>query len=515
MPSHSRVLFIGLDSADKDLLHRWIADGSLPTFRSIMAEGAWADVLNFPVFGSNVTWTSLFSGLNPGNHGLYYFDRIKKGTYELESFHPTDLKVEPFWNSLSRAGRRVAIIDVPQAPLSTDLNGIHVVDWAAHDAFFRPALSTPRELISEIEVKYGADPVGSCDHYQNSVKDKITLRDRLFQRIDKKTDLVCEFLQREPWDLFMTVFQEAHCIGHQCWHIHDPSHKDHPVALARAIGDPVKDVYVALDQAIAKILGCTDANTRVVLYAGPGMQKNYTGNHILDEVLRRRDSDSPALDRQILARCKDAVKFPVRALPAPIRRPIMRFGKRLEKRQATRDWKNRTCFLLLPHNDISGAIRLNLVGREPHGRIEPQDVDDFVAQLTEDLLDVVNVDTGRPFIRNVFRTSDICYGERLDDLPDLFVEWNSEAPISSVWSRKIGLVKRKLVAIRTGDHASHCAVFARGPGVRPGPVSRNVTVMDLAPTLSAMLGVSLDNVDGTPIQDLLVPTEAFIQAGAS
>lgn len=516
----ANVLFIGLDSADKDLLDRWIADGSLPAIGSIVAESARADVTVPSVFGSAITWCSLFSGLNLGRHGYYfesdYFKQIRTGTYEeesfrndfpkgtfLEGFPPPDNDLEPFWISIGRAGHRVAIIDVPAAPLSTDLNGIHVVDWATHDRNFYPALSTPRALISDIEARFGADPVGSCDSYRNRTKEIQILRDRIIQRIEKKCELVCELLDREAWGFFMTVFHDAHCVGHQCWHIHDPDHEDHSATMASALGDPVKDVYVALDQAIAKILRCTDDSTRVVLYAGPGMRKNYSGKHLLDEILRRRNADQPAFDRQTLAKCKDALKFTVHALPDFIRRPIKRYGRKIDRAQAIRDWNKRDCFQVLPNDDISGAIRLNLIGREPNGRIEPRDVDDFVAQLTEDLLEIVNVDTGRPFIKNVFRTRDMCWGERLDDLPDIFVEWNREAPISRVSSPKIGLVKRKQVSIRKGDHASHCVVFARGPGIRPGTISSTVTHMDIAPTLSAMLGVSLNNVDGKPIQQLL------------
>ena len=39
------------------------------------------------------------------------------------------------------------------------------------------------------------------------------------------------------------------------------------------------------------------------------------------------------------------------------------------------------------HNDISGAIRINMVGREPKGKVKPgAELEAFCAQLTQDLV---------------------------------------------------------------------------------------------------------------------------------
>ena len=516
MARDEKLLFIGLDSADKDLLRRWVDDGSLPVMASLMAESAWAEVANPPVFGSGVTWRSLFYGVNLGRHGRYFqadFFRRNRVDRPAADGDP-QAGLTPLWEALSRAGRRVAVIDVPGATLSPELNGLQVTDWLTHDRSKRPALSTPPGLIDEILDRHGRDPVGSCDSYSNRAQDKSRLRDRVLARVEAKADLACELLGREPWDFFMVVFHDAHCIGHQCWHIHDPEHVHYEASLAARMGDPVKDVYQALDRAIGRILESAGDDLRVVFYAGPGMRRNYSGKHLLDEVLRRRNADRPAFKRRLLGRCKDLLKFPVRALPARLRRPIMRIGKRVESDEVYGAWRRRPCFQVLPHDDISGAIRLNIAGRDPDGRIAPEAVDEYLDALAEDLLEITNDETGQPFIRNVFRSKDICWGDCLDDLPDLFVEWNRDAPLTRLSSPKIGRINRKQVAIRTGDHAPHCIVFFRAPGLPPGEIARRVTHMDLAPTLAALLGVGLEDVDGTPVEAVLGAPAAKEEAPA-
>jgi hypothetical protein len=78
---------------------------------------------------------------------------------------------------------------------------------------------------------------------------------------------------------------------------------------------------------------------------------------------------------------------------------------------------DRLCFAT-PNNDVYGGIRVNLVGREPKGRIRPgAEYDAFCEALTKDLLAFVNLDTGKPLVKQVLRTADLYQGEHVRDLP--------------------------------------------------------------------------------------------------
>ena len=45
--------------------------------------------------------------------------------------------------------------------------------------------------------------------------------------------------------------------------------------------------------------------------------------------------------------------------------------------------------------------------------------------------------------------------------------------------------------------------FAAGPDVRPGTVHGSRSMVDEAPTMAAMLGLTMPDVDGTPIFEIL------------
>jgi len=72
------------------------------------------------------------------------------------------------------------------------------------------------------------------------------------------------------------------------------SHADYDPSWVKKFGDPVKDIYIALDTAVGELLACVDQHTYVVLFSGPGMEPAYTGNHLLDAVLQRLEGITSA-----------------------------------------------------------------------------------------------------------------------------------------------------------------------------------------------------------------------------
>jgi predicted AlkP superfamily phosphohydrolase/phosphomutase len=151
-------------------------------------------------------------------------------------------------------------------------------------------------------------------------------------------------------------------------------------------------------------------------------------------------------------------------------------------------------------NYVYGGVRLNLAGREPRGCIQPgAEQDAFCDQLAADLKSLVDVDQGRPVVRRVMRTADFYEGPYLHDLPDLLIEWDTDFYPRAIHSPKTGTIPNDLFGPRTGDHRMEGLICASGPGVSPGRVEAGVSVADIAPTLAALAGVPLPNVDGRPI----------------
>lgn len=497
MADKTKVLFIGIDAADKDLIIQWANTGLLPSFASLFQKAAWGITTNPIGFYSGSLWPSFATGISAASHGRYSFSQLKTGSYQSHKYNIFDLKGELFWDTLSRAGRRVAIIDVPLTPPSENLNGIQITDWGVHKANHNDIFYTwPPSLAPEIESEFGRDPIGYCNAIKRTPDGFMDFRDKLLARTNNKEALSSKFLAQENWDLFLTVFTESHCVGHQCWHIHDSTHPKHKPALVKVLGNPVQDLYKAIDASIGRLLAEVGSQTIVFVFASHGMGLQDGVNSFLNNILLRLEKiESPKLS-------------PLKKLLKYLKKPAKRLLKPLQRKRnipvgfsavVSLNVEERKCFPLF-NNDACGAIRINLVDREPQGKVYPgTDYDEFCQQLTKDLMAIVNDRTGEPLVKNVIRVSDYYQGEYLNNLPDLIVEWNRQTPILFVSSPKIGKLENSYSGVRTGDHKPDGLFFVTGPGVKPGKSEQPISVLDFAPTLAHLLQVSLPYAEGKVI----------------
>ena len=527
--SLTRVLFLEIDAGDKHLLRSWAADGTLPTLRDLFSRGLTGDTIAPPGFFVGAIWPSLYTATNPARHGIHSLLQLRPGTYEF--FRATTgehIKRRPFWDYLSEAGRRVAVLDVPLSGISRSIRGIQSVEWGAHDAIYG-FRAWPPAFEADVRERFGTHPVDrSCNDYGRAPAELAAFRDRLVEGARRKGQLTRHYLEEGGWDFFGQVFTESHCVGHQCWHLHDPSHPGHDAEIATQVGDPLRDVYQAIDAEIGQILARAGADTTVIVLAGHGMLHKRGAQFLLPEVLARLGVAvlAPVRPPDAVDRVDAALGRIWRHVPARVQRALAGVRSRARawidgRERPGAGWVSRIdaanshCFLLDNGFPISG-LRLNLVGREPAGLLRPgREADAFCRRLADDLLAIEDADTGVRMVRRVDRARGLCDGEYLDHLPDLIVEWSTEHRLGSATcgnpagshvrlrSPRIGVVEGTNGYVRTGDHRPDGMFVATGPGIRAGSLAEPVSIMDFAPTFCALLGVAMPDVDGRPIAPIL------------
>jgi len=530
MPSHTKILFIAMDAGDKFLLQDWAADGTLPNLRTLFAKGLVGNVVGLEGFYEGSTWPSFYTGVAPARHGVHSLTQLKPGSYEFQHIAIGEfIKREPFWDHLSRAGRRLAILDIPLTGIFEKLNGIQLVEWGTHDSIYG-FCTWPPQLKREVLARFGPYPLTRpCDSFGLDVKEIQHFRELLFQCITRKASLTNYFFEQENWDFFAQVFTEGHCIGHQYWHLHDSGHPGYTPKAKAIVGDPVRDTYIAIDAAIGTILSHVNSETTVVFLASHRMAHYFGMQFLLPEILRRLGVAQPmfganslgnsphrkegfnALLRRIWRNAPHKIRdklWPIRSL---LRNWIDEHKGRSSETMYGLDLKVSKCFLLSNGDSVCG-LRINLAGREPEGLVQPgADMDSLCDQLAQDFSEIVDLDTGLPIVKSVRRTAMLYQGEHLEYLPDLLIEWNDDKSLGGnprgstirVGSDKIGVVEGVYGGRRTGDHRADGMFVAMGPGIKPGRMERVVSIMDFAPTFTHLLGVELPDVDGKLITEIL------------
>lgn len=493
-----RLLFVGLDAADPTLVTRWMDEGLLPNLAQLRESGLSGPTHTSPGLYTGALWPSFSTGLTPGRHGTYYEQQLVPGSYRIAARPPAEAGGAPFWDELARCGARVGVFDVPKSFVSPGGAALQICNWGTHDAETDPC-SWPPALISEIEVRHGISPFRRCDWIARRTQSEKILLHALLRRIETKLQITTELLARGPWDLFLVAFGDSHCAGHQLWHLHDPAHPRHDARLAACLGDPLATVYRALDRAVGKILSQAGAATTAIVLCSHGMGAHYDATFLMDEILRRIEGRREPLSRALLDRARRLW----RRLPVTLTESVHGLAKRIHHAPDAADRAMRRCFAV-PTNANCAGIRINLRGREPAGRVAPgAEYDAFVAELTHELHQLVHPETGRPLVRQVLATAQLFPGERSHLLPDLLVQWNREVPIAGAVSPRIGWLAREDTGTRrSGDHRAGGLFLARGPGVAARRLHTPVATEDFAPTIAALLGVVLPDLDGTPIAAL-------------
>lgn len=527
-PSSTRVLCIALDACDVDVLTRFASEGRCPNVARLLDDGAVVDTV--APYGTFVgsSWMTISTGSSVGSHRYWNWLEVDPDTYALLDTTPRQSRRPPFWLHLSDAGRRVAVIDVPHADVPAHLNGLLVKEWGCHDRHHGTA-SYPTGLLAELEASAGRHPYGSMIHpagYDAFAPCDYTLREGLYrtydeerrlldlmvQGVDRKADLSLALLDRGPWDLFLTVFGESHCVGHQFWHVHDPTHPRHDPDTRRLLGDPVALVYGRIDAAIGRLLDRVGPTTTVWLQLNHGMGPHYDGEHLLDEVLVRIDRATggersstgwrsrvvrPVIDRMPAA----LAPFVAGAVAAAVRRRA-RVAPPVASPRPALDPTRR--FFQVPGNTAVGAVRFNLAGREAAGTVTPgPELERLRDEVAGALMGLINVDTGRPAVRSVVPAEEVVARSEDDRLPDLFIEWDRSTPTETVWSPVTGTVHAPYDHWRTGDHLDRGLVLVRSPDLAPGRRSTPMRLEDVAPTMAALIDCSLPGVDGIVRTDLV------------
>ncbi len=479
------LLVLGFEMGDGDTFRRFAADGTMPVVAEFLAGGlrrlaSPADRLHI------AAWPSLYTGMPPGEHGVYFTFQPRPGVQGWVRFETGLYGVPTLWRRLDGAGVRTLVFDAPYTHPEEGHGGAAVFDWGCW-ARYLDGVSRPAPLLGRLRRAVGRYPLPWEAHDLGFAPLDV---DRVVPALERalaaRAQAAAWLLREHAVDFALMVFGETHVAGHYLFGDED--------ALRR--------FHAALDDAVGRVLEAAGPAWDVVLVSADGTRPNRAGWHLLPEVLARfgwyasaehaagatedGNTEKPAVAgggfdpvrrlRDLLPR--DLRKSLARRLPRALRD---RLARRVDT--AAVDW-SRTRAYPLP-TDLEGLIRLNLRGREPEGTVAPEAARALVEEMRAKLSELVDPGRGRRVVREVLVVDEVFPGRRRDRLPDLVVVWDDAAPVEAVHHPEIGTVCGCSPDPRPGTHA--------GPGfaaTRGGVAAAEGDVLDLAPSVLARFGVA-------------------------
>lgn len=543
------VVALGIDAGDPVLLEKWMDEGELPHFSKLLKGGGYGRLENIGYYKAETPWTTFLTGCMPLTTEYWTPIQFQQGSYRAEEVEAYDFHRHPPFYAIGD-DYRVAIFDVPQTTLSADTNGPQVLAWGAHSPQ-TPSHSSPAGLLDEINEKYGKHPALHKDHGAWWDREYLHfLLKATLTGIERRTEVVKDWLKSEPWDLLLTVYGETHSTGHDFWHLSDRSSP-----LYQSPGDvgfdcdPMLEVFKKVDNSIGCILSelpddghlvvfsvhgsgnnVTDVPSMVFLpelmyrFSFPGCEQLAPGT-VGDDVGDMQDPGAGQWQNLIYGLRRErniGVRYLRRFLPRKVFKalepylPVDPLGVKSikETRKSGMDmswqpsmwyahlWPKMKAFALPSFSE--GYVRINVEGREPEGIVSAADYQATCDELAAEIRELRNPRTGGKLVKKVVQTRTAA---ELDDPSkpgaDLVVVWNDDEPADvcdhSKWGR-VGPVPYR----RSGSHRARGFWAAIGPRIQENSKLPDGHAVDLAPTILDLMGASpKTQMDGKSLFGLL------------
>ena len=444
-----RVLVIGLDCATPQFVfgpNRF----DLPNLDALASAGCWGPLESSHPPITVPAWTSMMTGKDPGVLGFYGFRNRKDHSYAgLVTANATAVKEPRVWDILSRRGKKVVVLGVPQTYPPMPVNGWLVSGFLAPDTSAN--YTYPKSLKQELEAQRGGYVLDVKDFRTD---DKARLLERTMALMHNRFDAARHLIATRPWDFFMMVEMGVDRLHHGFWKYADPTHPRFEP------GNPYENVfreyYAALDARIGELLSFVGDETAVLVVSDHGA-KGMLGGICINQWL---------INEGLLA-IRDTLDAP----------------RRLE--DCTVDWANTRAW---SSGGYYARIFLNVEGREPEGAIPAAEYASFRDALAGKIERMVD-HQGRPLGNRVHKPEEI-YRTVNGIAPDLIVyfgdlNWRS---VGSVGFDSIYTFEND-TGPDDANHDYHGIFIMDDRAGRGGQALEGLQLMDVAPTILDLLGV--------------------------
>lgn len=466
-----KVLIIGLDGAEWDLIDRLFEEDELPNLKELSEKGGSAELESTVPSISPVAWTSFMTGKNPGKHGIYSFMEVKDD--EEVPNTAKDVKARKLWNITSENGLRSVVMNVPMTYPPEEIKGKMVSGYLSVEG---STFTHPERLGGKLKQK-GYKVEALSEGFEEE-KRKEFLKE-LDRTVEKRTEIALELMGLEDWNLFVLVYTGLDRIQHYYWKYMGQEGSEYSEAIY--------EHYRKLDEMIGRLTEKSGDSEVIVMsdHGFTGLKGEVYLNHWLRKEgylkLDRGGKDvlsKVGITQQSLITTLKEIGFfgPVKKILKPL--GIYKKGKNLPE---------------LDLEDIdfeeSRAYAGNFGGKI---YLLEQD-EDLKKELKGKLEGLEHPETGEKFFEEVYYKEDLYEGGELENAPDLVVT-------SKKWDAVGYLGYGRLYSEKTEKSGHH-----KREGILMTSFSLDkdkANICDITPTVLDILGLTASkDMDGESLTD--------------
>jgi predicted AlkP superfamily phosphohydrolase/phosphomutase len=314
--NRTKVMLIGLDALEWDILNPLIAEGKLPNFEKLINNGTSGHILSGGETESPILWTTIATGKLKDQHGIQGYFSTGDDDPKHIPYTSADRKVAALWNIIGMEDRDVACFGWWCTWPAEKVNGVMVSACAPWDPvqYFRRGLSTDKNTQSQLT--YPASLYNKIK--PEIVSDKsVTWADlQRFVNMDNPNDPVFESKRVEPcvnyvlpwsiatdrsyvqiaedllgkkkYDLSMIYIQGTDTTAHKFWAFREGGktlhnilttydlHPENQATYEKYFGHVIDNYYIYADELVGRLLAKADNKTVVIITSDHGFGPSTT-----------------------------------------------------------------------------------------------------------------------------------------------------------------------------------------------------------------------------------------------
>jgi tetratricopeptide (TPR) repeat protein len=293
-----KIILIGMDACDPDIVEEYIRRGKLPNFARMRREGAHGELRSLTPLLSPVIWTTISTGVPPERHGILDFV-----TETPEGLRPVSAKMrqaDTVWELVAQAGEPVGVVGWLVSWPAEPINGFVVTDRVARLAYeasrfgesdekspqtvYPPEIATAvardRVTIDDLPLSrmrafVDVSEEEYADAYTQSFGDPRNLLGNLrLTMADAETFRAAGTrLYRESRPrLFACYFNAMDALKHMFMPLAPPQMPHIPDELFLRFRDVIEANYVWHDRVLGEYMDLADENTTVIVVSDHGFK---------------------------------------------------------------------------------------------------------------------------------------------------------------------------------------------------------------------------------------------------
>ncbi len=292
-PDRRRLLLVGWDAADWQVIHPLVDAGLMPTLEGIINTGTIGNLASLSPMLSPILWTSIATGKRCYTHGVTGFAEPLPDQSGIRPVGTRSRRCKALWNILSQSGRPSVVCGWQASHPAEPIRGAMVSnlfcvppanatpnEWPIPAASVEPPalaekLADLRVHPSEIEappLQQLIPRAAELDQTDPLVRHRLGFLARRLAEVISVHAVATELLENEPWDFGAIYYECIDQVGHEFMSFHPPRLPEISENEFEFYKDVMTGIYRFHDLMLGRLLELAGPDTHILIVSDHGFE---------------------------------------------------------------------------------------------------------------------------------------------------------------------------------------------------------------------------------------------------